>query len=114
MRLVIPWTPKAKSRPRVKGKQAYTDPATRAAEAAIAEAFKDLVGPGFQPFTGPIDVTFQFFDNRVSIQIIDAEDYTCRKLRGDLDNYVKILADSLNGVAWVDDKQIVGLRAWKM
>jgi crossover junction endodeoxyribonuclease RusA len=31
--------------------------------------------------------------------------------RGDLDNTLKITLDSLNGLAWYDDKQIIDLRA---
>ncbi len=31
--------------------------------------------------------------------------------RGDLDNFQKCLLDSLNGVAWVDDSQIVEIHA---
>ena len=33
--------------------------------------------------------------------------------RPDLDNYVKMIADALNGVVYVDDAQIVTLWAWK-
>ena len=33
------------------------------------------------------------------------------KTRGDLDNYVKTVADGLNGVAWYDDRQVVHLEA---
>lgn len=33
-----------------------------------------------------------------------------RDLRGDLDNHVKVLVDSLRGVAFVDDSQIWDLR----
>jgi len=34
-------------------------------------------------------------------------------LRGDLDNYVKLLMDGLNGVAWLDDKQVTIITAVK-
>ena len=40
-------------------------------------------------------------------------DGTQSKLRGDLDNYVKLLMDGLNGVAWLDDKQVIVVRAEK-
>lgn len=33
--------------------------------------------------------------------------------RGDLDNVLKALLDSLNGVLWVDDSQIVELHAYR-
>jgi crossover junction endodeoxyribonuclease RusA len=33
------------------------------------------------------------------------------KVRVDLDNALKVLGDALNGVAWIDDKQIVDLHA---
>lgn len=33
------------------------------------------------------------------------------KVRVDLDNALKVLGDALNGVAWVDDNQIVDLHA---
>jgi crossover junction endodeoxyribonuclease RusA len=32
----------------------------------------------------------------------------------DLDNHLKLIGDALNGVAYVDDRQIVHIRAWKL
>lgn len=32
---------------------------------------------------------------------------------GDLDNRIKLLLDSLNGLAWEDDDQVVELHAWR-
>lgn len=33
------------------------------------------------------------------------------KVRCDLDNVLKVLGDAMNGVAWIDDKQIVDIHA---
>lgn len=35
-------------------------------------------------------------------------------IRGDCDNYSKALLDSLNGVAWIDDSQIIELHIYKL
>ena len=32
---------------------------------------------------------------------------------GDLDNRIKVLVDSLNGIAWADDEQIVQIHAYR-
>jgi len=37
-----------------------------------------------------------------------------KTLRGDLDNYVKLTLDALNGVAWEDDRQVVRISAVKV
>jgi crossover junction endodeoxyribonuclease RusA len=34
-------------------------------------------------------------------------------MKKDIDNLVKSICDGLNGVAWLDDKQVVELHAWK-
>jgi len=33
--------------------------------------------------------------------------------RGDLDNTLKVLGDALNGLAWVDDSQVVEIHAYR-
>lgn len=36
------------------------------------------------------------------------------KLRGDLDNYLKLAMDALNGVAFTDDRMVVKITAVKL
>ena len=105
-RITVPWKPHAKQRPRhTKGGHTYTAPVTRNAEKAIAEAFIDSDWDG-QMKDGPISVHIELFNDHFVITIEDTDDYENRRLRGDVDNYAKTILDSLNGVAWEDDKQI--------
>lgn len=66
-----------------------------------ARAFKDEVAltarlEGLEPLAGGIVVVLDIYRPRRT---------------GDLDNVIKISLDSLNGVAWFDDRQIVELHA---
>lgn len=74
------------------GVRTYTPQATVAYEQQIALAWR---GPRL--FTGPVKVT---------IAVI--EGVTAHP--ADLDNFIKLL-DALNGIAWVDDKQIIAIDA---
>ena len=107
----IPWKPKVKGRPRVtKQGVAYTPKETRLAEEAVAEAFRTVTSCDERPIPdGPIEVTIRFADDHFDIEVLPCDDYSNRKLRGDVDNYGKLILDSLNGLAWEDDKQIVAL-----
>lgn len=65
-------------------------------------AYKQQVGwtakPLFQaPIEGPVGIK------------IDV--YIANKRPGDLDNIIKALQDGLNGIAWIDDKQVIEIRA---
>jgi Holliday junction resolvase RusA-like endonuclease len=68
-----------------------------------ARAFKQLVADaspeGFAPIVGPVKLTvvFKFKDKR----------------KRDLDNYLKVLLDSLKGLYFNDDDQVYGLSAEK-
>ena len=70
---------------------------------ARARAFKQLVADaapeGFAPLGCPIRLTvvFNFKDRR----------------KRDLDNYLKVLLDSLKGLYFIDDDQVYGLSAEK-
>ena len=103
--------PHPKERPRMaKSGHVYTPPKTLEAEKKIAEAY---TGPMYDC---PVHVNL-FFDIdgcAVSIEPLDIPADEVSKLRGDLDNYAKTVMDALNGVAWIDDKQVMKLTAIKL
>jgi crossover junction endodeoxyribonuclease RusA len=114
LQATVPWTPKAKARPRVtKTGHAYTEPATVKAERQFVEEFKAIVGD-HTPFDFPIEMRSEFANDFVLVEFYRAEDYTHRKLRGDVDNYIKLVSDALNEVAYVDDRLIVTLSGKKL
>ena len=101
------WTPRAKQRPRTtytKGNpRTYTPKETVAAELALARQWPH------DPVSGPIRVEITMDNEAVHVLIEPCEEHGSSKLRGDIDNYSKLVMEALNGVAWVDDKQIVTL-----
>jgi Holliday junction resolvase RusA-like endonuclease len=91
--------PRAKGRPRsTKNGGTYTPPATRAAEKTVRKKVKAAMD-GRQPTAAPVLVELAFHCG------------TARRV--DLDNLAKLALDSANGIAFVDDAQIVELRATK-
>lgn len=96
----VPGQPRPKERPRFGKGRGYTTQATRDAEARVASSFRDNLGVRHtieRPVTADLQVVARFYrKNAVS---------------ADTDNMYKLMTDALNGIAWVDDKQIKSIRA---
>lgn len=103
--------PQVKQRPRMtrRGK-AYTPIKTHLAENVIGEGW---TGPKFE---GPIymEVVFDKHSSVVTVGVLDDDQYGTTPLRGDIDNYLKLVMDGLNGIAYEDDNQIRLVKAEKL
>jgi crossover junction endodeoxyribonuclease RusA len=95
-RFVVPGDPIPKARARVMAGYAYTPKRTRVAEATVAAAAK---AAGVYPTTYPVRLSATFYRGSAR--------------RCDLDNLIKLVQDALNGIAYVDDQQIMTLVAEK-
>lgn len=117
--LIIPGSPVPKGRPRfTKTGHTYTDAKTRNAENAIASAWR-MVSNGRPPHDGAIHVRMQcVFPIPASWPkwkrelAASSEGRVPYVGRPDIDNLIKIL-DGLNGLAWIDDSQIINITARK-
>jgi len=78
---------------RTKDGHSYTQPATKAYEQLIRMHWR---GPRQSP---------------LAIKITIAVQEDMKQNAGDLDNYVKIVLDALNKVAFIDDKQVIAIDA---
>lgn len=106
-KLKVDSKPIPKGRPRMtRYGRVFTPATTLQAEAIIAQAWN---GPKYE---GLVEVDCVFSPEGTTV-IVTPVDGTQSKLRGDIDNYVKLLMDGLNGVAWLDDKQVIVVRAEK-
>jgi Holliday junction resolvase RusA-like endonuclease len=89
--------PQPKERPKFSNGRAYTPPATRAYEKLIAEEWAKIY-PGVlldEPMTIHVDVYSKTAD------------------RADVDNYLKIALDGLQGAAFVNDNKVRTVKATK-
>jgi crossover junction endodeoxyribonuclease RusA len=102
--------PTVKGRPRLGRRgRVFTPEKTLVAEAIIAEQYRKLGGPFYEC---PVSIEAVFTPESTEITITPLSEHTS-KLRGDTDNYLKLVGDALNGVAYPDDKAVMIIRGEK-
>lgn len=108
--VTLPMRPVAKARPRFAKGHCYTPEKTKRAEDAVAWAVKSYMSQnGLMIFESAIWVKLTF-----CFEMAKGEKSWYYTKRPDLDNLCKLVMDSLNRVAYKDDKQIVSLEAHKL
>lgn len=102
-----------KGRPRfTRSGRPYTPRKTRNAEFAIQDEFRKVCGERWAKFGGPVKVSICY-----SRQLAKSNPkfWAFRQDLGkpDLDNVAKLVLDSLNGLAYADDSQVIEIRLAK-
>lgn len=120
VRLIIPGEPKGKGRPKfVKATgRAYTPADTRTAEQRVQGEWIAAGRPELGP--GPLGMRVTAVMGRPKAHVrADGTLSTAGRRsvwpvkRPDIDNLLKLALDSLNGLAFVDDAQVVSEATWK-
>lgn len=102
----IPVKPTPKGRPRMtRHGHAFTPQKTRDAEKELRFFLKALKPP---KYAGAVSLTLKFHLIRPK-----SSKKAYPTGRSDLDNYIKLVADAMNGILYLDDAQIVSLNAEK-
>ena len=117
MRFEILGKPQGKGRPRFYKGIVYTDHTTARYERTVKNTFKQQY-PKFEPFTSEIRVCIKavfevpksYSKKRRESLLSSRTGYTHKP---DADNISKIILDSLNGLAYVDDSQVTTLLIYK-
>ena len=107
MRATIQIRAVTKGRPRLgRRRKAYTPDKTVQFEKAIAAAWQEQ-NPDMLPLEGPLYMRVVIGSDHIEIDLAELEEgHRPKYITGDGDNYLKSIADGLNGVAYVDDKQV--------
>ncbi len=119
LRFVIPGPPVGKGRPKLGNRRAYTPQKTRDYEGLVKHAFAS------QCFVAPYGkgvpvcvIIFAYYPVPRSVTKKVAAQMLANKTRPtkkpDFDNIGKIVCDALNGLAWLDDAQVVDGRVIKL
>jgi Holliday junction resolvase RusA-like endonuclease len=115
--LTIPGEPIAKGRPRfTRLGRTYTNPKTKLGETKLRSAW-EIKATNRSPHTGPITLTLiSTFEPSKSWPQWKRDQALAGEwphlIRPDFDNLAKII-DGLNGLAWVDDSQIISAQIRK-
>ena len=113
----IPGKVQAKQRPRFNGRFAYTPKQTIEYENWIKTCYSMKYNQ-YAKLTGPLKVTIITYfaipkstSKKRAKQMLDYE--ILPTVKPDTDNIAKSILDSLNGIAYLDDKQVVNLQVEK-
>ena len=116
IKLIIPGKPIGKGRPRLGRYGTYTPPKTVNYETLVKLTFMDTY-KNFKPMQGAVAAkitavftTPQSYSKKKKEEALLKVDYTHKP---DVDNIAKIILDSLNGLAYVDDIQVSYLQVKK-
>lgn len=114
----VPGEPTAKARARAGARGFYTPQKTADYESLVAYSCREKRGLK-SPFKGPLVLSMiAFMPIPKSWSKKQQERARIGQLmhikRPDLDNLIKSIKDGLNGVAWEDDSQVVGVHAHKV
>lgn len=101
-----------KSRPRFNG-HVYISKATREAENAVREAWREQVGIEYGDWGGEVRVAIRI---ERPLAKSNPKTWVGKPDMGkpDLDNTAKLILDALNGIAYADDKQVTSLSIRRM
>ena len=102
----FPISPVAASRPRVTKHGAYFAGPYKTFRKDMAEIVSETFDSDTAIYTTPLEVDVEIYVKRPKKTKLSAP-------RADIDNYLKAIFDSLNGVLWEDDTQIQKVYACK-
>ena len=96
-----------KQRPRISNGKAFTPKETRQFEAKVKKWAQSC---NMSICTYPVEVTITMMERTTDEEkIFHSKMGLVYPMRGDIDNLAKGILDALNGIAYVDDKQIINL-----
>mgnify|MGYP003131711188 CR=1 FL=1 len=108
MQITFPVPPVPASRPRVTRWGVYYGKKYTSFRKELKAILPDLLaGRESFPVKGPISVKIIFHCHKPKTSKLNEP-------RGDIDNYIKAILDSCNGLVWDDDDQIVRINACKL
>ncbi len=99
IKFVVEGAPVPKGRPRFGKGKVYTPKRTKAQEDLVEiMGLMEMRSKKLRPFEGRVCL---------SVEVVQ------KTPKGDIDNHLKLVSDALNGVCYVDDKQIDELHVWR-
>ena len=108
----IPFKPVSKGRPRFTGSKVYTPKRTKTFENIVGTITRaKMCERRVKKLSGAVYILVKFVFKTNNKSLFGCSDYTTTN---DIDNLLKALFDGLNKVAFIDDRQITQVVAYKV